>query len=307
MIRPSDILTEAEIKRLRRKSVARALFLVAHAWAVIAGAMALVAWFPNPATYCLAVAIIGARQLGLAILMHDAAHGLLTHAVRSNDLLSQWLCAFPIFADTRPYRPYHMQHHRRTQRPDDPDLGLSKPFPITRASLARKILRDLTFQTAFQQRRAQVRAAIGRPGEPLMARLDRFRDKLGGPLVANAALFAILAALGHWELYPLLWIVPLGTTYMVVLRVRNIAEHAMVTDNEDDFRNARTTRATWLERAFIAPYYVNYHVEHHLFPFVPAYRLPEAHAILLAKGLGPRMEIRGGYREVLALATSKAA
>ena len=40
-----------------------------------AGAM-FVIW-PNPLTYILAVMLIGARQLGLAILMHDAAHGAL--------------------------------------------------------------------------------------------------------------------------------------------------------------------------------------------------------------------------------------
>ena len=39
--------------------------------------MALFAWWPNPFTFVLAVMVIGARQLGLAILMHDAAHGLL--------------------------------------------------------------------------------------------------------------------------------------------------------------------------------------------------------------------------------------
>ena len=39
--------------------------------------MALFVWWPNPLTFVLAVMVIGARQLGLAILMHDAAHGLL--------------------------------------------------------------------------------------------------------------------------------------------------------------------------------------------------------------------------------------
>jgi hypothetical protein len=38
---------------------------------------------------------------------------------------------------------------------------------------------------------------------------------------------------------------------------------------------------------------------------VPCYNLPKLHAILLAKGFGPRMEIRKNYREILALALSK--
>jgi hypothetical protein len=51
---------------------------------------------------------------------------------------------------------------------------------------------------------------------------------------------------------------------MVITRIRNIAEHAVVPDANDPLRNTRTTRANFLERLFIAPYYVNYHLEHHL-------------------------------------------
>ena len=43
-----------------------------------------------------------------------------------------------------------------------------------------------------------------------------------------------------------------------------------------------------LERIFLAPKNVNYHIEHHFFPSVPFYRLPELHAILMSKP---------GYRE----------
>ena len=55
----------------------------------------------------------------------------------------------------------------------------------------------------------------------------------------------------------------------------------------------------------MAPYWVNYHLEHHLFLFVPCWRLPAAHRLLLDKGHGPKMELRRGYIEVLRLATSK--
>jgi fatty acid desaturase len=90
-----------------------------------------------------------------------------------------------------------------------------------------------------------------------------------------------------------------------VSRIRNIAEHAVVPDNDDPLRNTRTTRANWLERLFVAPYWVNYHLEHHLFMFVPCWRLPAAHRALLAAGLRGRMEIQPGYGAVLRLATSR--
>lgn len=297
MIKASDILDAAEFAALRQKSDFRGIALVLHAWAVIFGAMALFAWWPNPATFLLAAAIIAGRQLGLAILMHDAAHKLLMADSTLNDRLGTWLCAYPVIADLALYRPYHLTHHRFVQSAQDPDLVLSKPFPTTPASFRRKVLRDLSGQTALKQRGAQWRAA----------RKAGVWKTLHGPIVTNAALFAVLAWVGYWWLYPVLWLVPLFTIYQLLTRIRNIAEHAMVPDNEDDFRNARTTLAGWAERAFVAPYWVNYHVEHHALMFVPCYRLPQAHALLLAKGYGERIEIQPGYAAVLRMATSKAA
>lgn len=297
MIKASDILDAAEFAALRQKSDFRGIALVLHAWAVIFGAMALFAWWPNPATFLLAAAIIAGRQLGLAILMHDAAHKLLMADSTLNDRLGTWLCAYPVIADLALYRPYHLTHHRFVQSAQDPDLVLSKPFPTTPASFRRKVLRDLSGQTALKQRGAQWRAA----------RKAGVWKTLHGPIVTNAALFAVLAWVGYWWLYPALWLVPLFTIYQLLTRIRNIAEHAMVPDNEDDFRNARTTLAGWAERAFVAPYWVNYHVEHHALMFVPCYRLPQAHALLLAKGYGERIEIQPGYAAVLRMATSKAA
>ncbi|MBI1238893.1 MAG: fatty acid desaturase [Alphaproteobacteria bacterium] len=303
-ITAADLLTPGELAIVRERSDEMALFLVAHAWGVIAAAIALVAWLPNPVTYLLAVMVIGSRQLGLAILMHDGAHGVLAKTPWLNHLLSQWFCAFPVFTETYAYRAYHLTHHARTQQDDDPDLELSAPFPISRDSFRRKIIRDITGQTGFKQRRAQFRAALGKPDWPLERRIETFGKKLGRPLLVNAIILGVMIQAGVWWAYPLLWIVPLLTWHQVVTRVRNIAEHAVVPDNNDPFRNARTTTANWLERAFLAPYWVNYHVEHHLLMWVPCYRLPLLHKILLAKGFGPRMELRTGYLDVLRLATS---
>lgn len=236
--------------------------------------------------------------------MHDAAHGLLFANRRWNEWAGRWLCAYPVATDLDRYRPYHLKHHRSTQQADDPDLALSKPFPITRKSLWRKVGRDLAGITGYQRRRLQFGAAMGPPSLPLVRRLANLWRVERGAFLTNAILFAGLAATGHWYLYPLLWLLPLLTWYQLVSRIRNIAEHAVVPDNDDPLRNTRTTKAGWLERALVAPYWVNYHLEHHLFLFVPCWRLPAAHRLLLAKGLAPRMELRSGYREVLRLATS---
>ena len=302
---PTIAFTRAELASVRSRSDVKGLLCIAHAWVVIGASMALFALWPNPLTFVIAVVLIAARQLGLAILMHDAAHGVLMGTRKWNDSVSQWLAAYPVFTDTIPYRAYHLVHHRRTQQADDPDIGLSAPFPITRASFVRKMIRDITGQTGFKQRRAQIRAGLGKPGQPFAVRFAIFRRKLGGPVIANLVLLAILTAFGKPHYYLMFWILPLITWHMVITRVRNIAEHAVVPDDNDVFRNARTTYASWWERAILAPYWVNYHVDHHLLMYVPCYNLPKLHRLLLAKGYGPRMETQPNYATMLKLAVSK--
>ena len=304
-MRAADILSPDQVQAVQAKSTLKGVALIVHAWAVIFGAMALFAWSPNPLTFLLAVALVAGRQLGLSILMHEGAHGLITHRPSASMWLSQWLCAYPVFLDTIAYRKYHLQHHANTQQPDDPDLVLSAPFPITSKSFRRKVIRDLTGQTGVQQRWAQIESALGKSTQPWPERLQNFRTKLGPQLISNAILFAGLSATGHWYLYPLLWLLPLLTVYQLILRIRNIAEHAMVPDDADPFRNARTTLASPIARLFLAPYWVNYHVEHHLLMWVPCYNLSKMHRFLQADPHGDRIEVKRSYAEILRLAVSR--
>ncbi len=299
----TELLTAAQIAAVRARSDFRGVWLVVHAWLTIVAAAALFAWIPNPVTFVLAAMLIGSRQLGLLILMHDGAHGLLCRNRRLNDLLSQFCCALPTFADTFSYRRYHLKHHARTLHDDDPDMILTGHYPITRASLRRKLVRDLTGRTGISQRRAQFAAAAGRAGEPLAARWRKFLANLGPHLLANMVLFLVAIAAGHWTLYPLLWLLPLLTWQQLVLRLRNIAEHAVVRHRDDPFGNARTTHANVIERLLVAPYWVNYHLEHHLMMWVPCYRLPLLRRYLLANGYGERMLSANGYLDVLAQVT----
>jgi len=299
------LLTAEQLARLRELSEWKGCALVVHAWAVIFGAIALVALFPNPLTYILAVMLIGSRQLGLAILMHEGAHRCFSRNEGRNLAISQWFCAYPIFADTLAYRRYHLAHHAHTQQQDDPDLVLSAPFPITKASYRRKFWRDITGQTGYEQRKAQLLNALGDPSWPMLRRLRHCSDKLGPQATVNMLLFAGLALAGVWWAYPLLWLLPLLTWMMVFTRIRNIAEHAVVPDSDDPLRNTRTTTANLIERALIAPYFVNYHLEHHLLFYVPCYNLPELHAILMRGAYADRLEVQRGYLSVLKLATAR--
>ena len=305
-VSPKDYFTTEEWARLSHHSSWRGLALVAHCWAMIfaAGAMAVV-W---PITLPIAVMIIGTRQLGLAILMHDAAHGALHPNLKVNDWVAEWICS----GGVAPYRAYHLQHHKFAQQAEDPDLGLSAPFPITRQSLRRKIVRDLTGQTFFKQHFGPLigKLRARKPGQgawPIIAAEARRKRRflIGNGLGLLVMSLASLVWPPLWWAWFGLWLLPLATWYPMVTRLRNIAEHACVAKDEaDPLRHARTTLASAAERLFIAPYYVNYHCEHHMFMHVPCYNLPRVHRMLAGKGVTEGMLVERGYLRVLDLAAS---
>jgi fatty acid desaturase len=300
-VKPEQFFTAQEWAVLSARSPWRGLALVAHCWLVIGAAVVIgVTW---PPMVPLMVVVIGNRQLGLFILMHDAAHGLLHPNRAINDWVARWFCGSELDA----YRPYHLQHHRYVQQSEDPDLVLSAPFPVTALSLRRKIIRDLTGQTFFKQRFGPLigRIRVRKPGEGIW---PLFVDEAGKQRVflsLNAAGFAFFAAAGLAWAWLLMWLLPMATWLPLVTRLRNIAEHALIAQNgTDPLRHARTTRANLLERLCIAPYWVNYHCEHHMFTQIPCWNLPAAHRALVEKGVAARMEVQPGYATVLRLVSA---
>lgn len=298
-----DVFLPEQLAQLTQVSPWRGLAHVAHCWAVILITLGACVLWPHPLVWLVALPVLGGRQLGLAILMHEAAHGLLHPHHGLNDAVGKWLCAAPSLTDMNAYRAYHLRHHKYTQQPEDPDLGLSAPFPVTRASLRRKVVRDLTGQTFLRQIRAMAAAGWGDAahaaalpfGGRASARASLLRFAL--VTVVISAVFSISGA--AWA--GLIWLAAFASFFQLFLRVRNIAEHACTAtgSGDDPFAHARTTRANALERAFVAPYNVNFHAEHHLFMNLPCRNLPTVHQLLGTLGYHPRMTIAPGYGAVL--------
>ncbi|MBS0361500.1 MAG: fatty acid desaturase family protein [Proteobacteria bacterium] len=304
---PKTYFTPEEWAPLARRSPWKGLALVAHAWLVIALTMAVVVALPGwwkLVAIPFAIVIIGGRQLGVSILMHDAAHAALHPDLKVNDWVGHHLTTGGLVD----YRNYHLQHHKFAQQAEDPDLVLSAPFPITRLSLRRKIVRDLTGQTYWKQRWSGLfkRIAERKRGEPLWPLIRQAIYARRRFLTGMVVTVAVTAPFGAWYVWPVLWLVPQATWLPMITRLRNIAEHACVAKDEPNpLRHARTTHANLIERAVIAPYFVNYHCEHHMFMHVPCYNLPRVHRLMRAKGVLPGMLTSTGYVEVLRLASSK--
>jgi fatty acid desaturase len=298
--------TTDEIRELRVIREHRAWLTLFVNYGLIGASMALVAYAPNVLTVALALCIIGTRQLGLAVVMHESAHHTLFKNRRLNDFVGNWLAGYPIYLSADMYRGHHLEHHAKTWTEGDPDLGLATNFPVSKASMTRKVMRDLFGITGLKQligtsyliikvvRGEQVDAGT------LPLRLERGPAirMVVGTLVTNFAIFGVLWLLGHPMFY-LLWLGAWLTTNKLVARIRSIAEHAVVPDPTDPMGQTRTVRAGWLERLFIAPNRVQYHLEHHLLMTVPHYNLPRFHAMLRQRGLLEGACIADNYAQVL--------
>jgi len=296
-------IPKEEIKRLSRRSDLMGFWLVFHCWGIIIAAAALFIIWPNPLTFIAAVLIIAGRQLGMAILMHDGAHGLLFKNQRINAFIGQYFLAYPIGANMPSYRKYHLIHHLNTQQENDPDLQLSAPFPITRKSLYRKIIRDVTGQTGFKLRVGQIIMTFKEKKTSAVNGDQAFSvTNVAGPYLINLVMFLICVAAGVWWAYFAFWVLPLFTFFQLFLRIRNIAEHALTSHDDNPSRHARTTKANWLARAFVAPYWVNFHVEHHAYMYVPCWQLKSLHRAMDREGHTQNMEIQNSYLDVLRLA-----
>ncbi|WP_316014060.1 fatty acid desaturase family protein [Roseobacter sp. HKCCA0434] len=301
-------LTSDDIRPLAQRSDLWGAWLLLHCWGLIGLAITGFALWPNAFTFLLAVMIVGSRQLGLAILMHEAAHSALFRTRGLNEFAGTWLCGHPILADMLAYRHYHLAHHRFTQTDKDPDLPLSKAFPTTRASLIRKALRDLTGQTGVKQLVAQFVLWLRLAGDHDAIEEAEAKERMarafkgtsfGVSLLVNVAILTALGLIGAWWWGLAFWLLPLLTWFQLVLRVRNIAEHGAVEQSEDPLQNVRTTMAGPLWRLFVAPYWVNYHLEHHLVMHLPAHKLPKVHRMMVERGHAARMRVSPSYWHVL--------
>jgi len=308
----ADILTREEIRSFTQRSNLVGVLAIAWSWLVIISCFVALALVPHPAVFVGAVILLGGRQLALAVAMHEAAHGTLFKSRWANEVLTDWLCARPVWSDTARYRVHHLQHHAHTGTDRDPDLGLALAEPMSRGSLRRKLLRDifgasgvrrvvgllaidaelLEFDVGGNPRRAKFRSR----GYHLRA----LAKNIWKPILANLVMFGALYACGVAWVY-LAWVVAYLTMFSLVIRVRSLAEHACTERTDDQLRNTRTTRANLAARMTLAPLHVNYHLEHHLLPTVPWWRLPALHRVLAARGVLPTQSLARGYLHVLQL------
>ena len=98
-----------------------------------------------------------------------------------------------------------------------------------------------------------------------------------------------------------MWFGALVFCYPAIARLRQVSEHGAVPDlaHDNPRFNTRTTIVGPLARLLLSPHGVNYHVEHHLNPAIPTYRLSAANLLLKARGYFNGIQTPNGYSQVI--------
>jgi fatty acid desaturase len=295
---PSDVLRSLTELDDTRSALAVLQTVGLLAAFVLAGAIWWRPWVVVPA-----VLLIATQQHAMFVLAHDAAHYRLFSDRALNDLVGR-LLAIAAGLSMCTYRVVHRLHHNHLYREQDPDIALHGGYPRGERYLLKKLATDLTGLTAwktysyfFGAPAANAATQVAqRPLDDTAPALRRaaLQDRNAVIAVQLALPIVMLAAFGWNGLlkYLVLWVLPALTVLQAILRLRAIFEHGAPAGYDSALRAARTNLAGPFLRFALFPHHVNYHIEHHLFPAVPHYRLPQLHAELAARRVLEGAEVR---------------
>lgn len=302
-------LLQAEfVSRLTTLESWRTLLALALGWIAVA-ALAALGGALGPAHFRFWIFylplgfLIAGRQSVMLQIVHEASHQLISGNRKLNHFVGEWLAAVPVGLSLEGYTAGHMRHHAYTNTPNDlpTDLEKHEAVDFSDSLTYRKFAQDLFGITAFRSSFGHMMRAKG--GKWRQSQANGEEQK--GAKKSKALHFltqeilvqsVILAVIFHFRIvnYFLLWVIPLLSFNMVLLRVRGIAEHGLPRQLGVEILRAdqgnKYTRSVvperrhplalllqGVERVLIGSLACNYHHEHHLVPNVPFYNLRSLH------------------------------
>ncbi|MEM6835150.1 MAG: fatty acid desaturase family protein [Pseudomonadota bacterium] len=288
-------ISNLEMKQLSKITPWRTTAALVFDWAAIFisawAAQESGAWW----AYACAIVVIAGRLHALAGLVHDFAHYHYIKNKKRSDLIGNIFAAWPLLITVESYRNNHLAHHRHTNLDKDPDwqakLGVKKfTFPMAPGAAIRLFLSYFVGIGALDDMRSalkRIHVAADKPA--LTEKLLRIGFY---SLVVGA-----ITALGLWQQVLFFWVLPFFTLFFFFMYVRSVAEHfGSSMDHGHELGASRTVLPAWWEGWLFSPHNLNYHLDHHLYPTVPFYRLKALHKALMTNpNYASQAHITHGY------------
>jgi fatty acid desaturase len=280
---PTLRLSREILREMARIDVKKAVVAIASEWLAIFGAIALCHLFWNPLLYVITILFVGGRQHALAVLQHDAAHFRLFSNKNWNDIVAEVFLAWPILLSNQYFREYHFLHHHHIDTETDGnriqygthtssgELTSDWNFPKSKTHFARWLMLRLSGLAGIIYILRSVRRIFTK---------GTLCYRLLNLLYYICILSPILWFHGG-QILLLYWFVPLSTWFVFTNLLRIAGEHSAIPNSNEFYGLTRTTQPSWFDRLFVVPRHISYHLEHHLYPHIPFYRLPDLHAKLM--------------------------
>ncbi len=284
----SDAVTEF-VKRAKPKTSRALLDLVVWSWGMLILGLAIFIAYPTIWTFALAFLVVTSRMGACLALAHDAQHSAFLPIKKWNDLVGAWLCAYPMGSIFGSSRAVHMAHHKLLGTTDDPDRNFhledNKSTPrqfvihFARLVFGGQLWTSIIVNGLLRPRERATQTAtpvvvVNRKGHPEILNLVP---------VQTLILVSLWLVSGQWWLYFAIWLLPIFTLGTFLGFLRGFVDHARLCDDPDGPQEGRlmtVLRINVIERWFLAPFDFQYHGEHHLFPALPHYYLPELHGLM---------------------------
>jgi fatty acid desaturase len=279
-----------ELTAPSRGLVAYNLAYLSLAWIVAGGAIAFFWAYRSWLAFAIAFAVVSSRQQALLNCEHEAVHRKFLPRRKWNERVGRWLCAAPVGSPFGAARSRHLSHHELLGSPEDPDRELhANESQQTRRGLISYFVKGLLGGYAG--------VVLMGPRAPRdAAGTDSARSDFIALVAVQGAIAATLTLLFAWWVYPALWLAPLASVTALCHLIRSFVEHAITEAETTEHSNRLITiRSNLLERGLVAPYFMNYHAEHHLLPAVPAPRLKRLQRRIAARDDAPPLLVRSSY------------
>ncbi|WKB55705.1 fatty acid desaturase family protein [Eleftheria terrae] len=271
----------AQLKVLSQSDNWHGLLAVLADYLVIALAVAagqLVNWL-----YPLAVLVIGARQRALASILHDAAHGRAARHRWLNRLLGSQLSGYLILQAFAPYRQSHVIYHHGHLGDErlDPDYRLYIEDGLYHGMTRSRFFWREVLATALLLRAPAYLAYLVRHRS---AMLLRHKTEFASMALLWGAILLAVDQVDGWSLLLLYWVVPFLTSFLVIGRFIEIAEHYPLLGQGNPgtiLHGARNRFSHRLEAWFFSLHSEHLHLVHHLRPDIPFWNVGKAHQVML--------------------------
>jgi len=279
-----------EFKKLNEVNVYKSLFQIFLEYFGIFCCIFLCIKFWSIPFYLICSLYIASRKHSLGVIMHDGIHYRIAKNKKLNDIITNFLIAYPLIGTLKNARTVHFKHHQNPNTDDDPDWIVKQNkewiFPQKKLTFLFNI-----FKYCFG-----IHVIINFISKKsLKTKFEYFLRSLtcyfvtlnkspnGYIYIFSYTILAImLCYLNLFYYFFIFWLLPNFLWLPFLSRLRTICEHFGIEENvKHSYELTRTMYPTCIDKYLLsANWNMTYHIDHHLYPTIPSYNIKKLHDII---------------------------